>query len=112
MCVPGAIAATSAAIVEHDDRCPRSDDARHDRARRLEQSARRAQDEYDQRGVRRVGLVDDAGQILGGYRMNDSVQLTDDDRRPLGRHRRDPHARRGCDEQRQERSDPPGANHG
>ena len=74
MCVPGAIAATSAAIVmheagrrgacagradEHRDRRARRDHARHDGPGRVEQPTRRAEDEDDEVRAGRVGLIDD-----------------------------------------------------
>ena len=69
---------------EDDDRRARGDHARDDRARRVEQAAGRAQDEDDDVGARRVRLVDDAVQVLGGDGMDDAVELGDQRQRTFG----------------------------
>ena len=51
----------------------------------LEQSARGSEDDDDQRGVRGVRVVERAGQVFGGNRVDDSVKFRNDDRWPIGR---------------------------
>ena len=91
---PGAIAATSAAI----RRMNPADAARAPdgptktttgarevimrdtmRARRIEQSARRSQHQHDQLGAGGIGGVDGVSEVLGSDRLDDAVDLGDDD---------------------------------
>ena len=51
----------------------------------LEQSARGSEDDDHQRGVRGVRVVERAGQVFGGNRVDDSVKFRNDDRWPIGR---------------------------
>ena len=100
MCVPGAMAATSAAIVSTNP----ADAARDpDGATNTTTGARDVMmretivrvDSSSPPGVRRtkttsvaferVRVVERAGQVFGGNRVDDSVQLGDDDRRTIGR---------------------------
>ena len=83
MCVPGAIAATSAAIVrmkpadaarapdgrdEDRDRRLGRDHLRDDVARRVDQAAGRAQREDHERGVRGVGALDRVDHVFAPRR--------------------------------------------
>ena len=100
MWVPGAMTATSAAIVmmkpadaaraagrsdEDHDRRARRDHPRDDIARRIEQPSRRSQHDDDDVRAGGVRLVDDAGQVFGGDRMDDAVEFRDDGEGLLGR---------------------------
>ena len=51
----------------------------------LEQSARGSEDDDHQRGVRGVRVVERAGEVFGGNRVDDSVKFRNDDRWPIGR---------------------------
>ena len=88
MCVPGAMAATSAAIVRmnpaeaarapdgaDEDRHRRlgGDHARDDGPRGIEQPAGRAQREHDQRRPRAIGAVERVDHVFGGDRVDDAV---------------------------------------
>ena len=125
MCVPGAMAATSAAIVSTNpaDAARAPDGATNTTTGARDVIMRETIVRVDSRsppGVRRtkttsvaferVGVVDDAGQVLGGNRVDDAVQLGDDDRRTLC----GPGAgvRGRCHNHRQHQSAPPAASHG
>ena len=90
MCVPGAIAATSAAIVmmnpadaarlpdgadEDRNRRPGRDHLRDDVARRVDEAAGRAQGEDDERGMLGIGTVDRVDHVLRGNGMDDAVDF-------------------------------------
>ena len=64
---------------EHDNRRARRDHSRHDAARRIEQAARRPQHEDDELRAGRVGRVDRVDEVFGGDRLDDAVDLRDDD---------------------------------
>ena len=99
MCVPGAITATSAAMVmrkpadaarlpagdtKTDDRGLRLDDGGVDVARRVDETAGRAEHDDEEIRLRRVRLGNRAADVGRGDGMDDTVHLGGvDDRRAL-----------------------------
>ncbi len=100
MCVPGAIAATSAAMVmrnpadaarlpdgshPHRDRCLGVDDGGVDVPGGVEQPARRTEREDEECGTSRIRLLDGVANVLANHRLDDAVHFggVDDRRTPL-----------------------------
>ena len=96
MCVPGAIAATSAAIVRMKPadaaRAPdgptktatgvsRGKHVRDDVARGIDQAARRPQREDDERRARAIGPIDRLDHVFRRDRMDDAVEFRDEGER-------------------------------
>ena len=103
MCVPGAIAATSAAIVRmkpaeaarapagRDEDCHRSLRGEHpgdDGARRVHEAAGGFEGEDDERAAFAVGAIDRFDHVFGRHRVDDAVHARGVDRRRPGAPRR------------------------
>ena len=100
MCVPGAMAATSAAMVSRNpaDAARDPDGATNTTTGARDEMMRETIVRVDSSsppgvrrttttsvGVRGVRVVERAGQVFGGNRVDDSVKFRNDDRWPIGR---------------------------